>query len=107
MGMEWVLSREPTPVCNPLCRFFRCRKMLGPGRYALDIHRDPPWCNWVNSACIGYKCPYASCAQVKLLPDGRCGVFVKRKTVEKEPEEVLPRIGLTEKSKKRLEDLGL
>jgi hypothetical protein len=81
--------------------------MLAPGRFALDIHRDPPWCNWVNSACIGYRCPYSSCAQVKLLPDGRCGVFVKRKTVEKEPEELLPRVGLTERSKKRLEDLGL
>jgi len=105
--LEWVLSREPTITCNPLCRFFRCRKFLSPGQVALDFRRDPPWCNWVNSPCIGYKCPYASCAQLKLLPDGRCALFVKRKTEDREePHEAVPKIGLNVRSKKRLEKLG-
>lgn len=100
--MGWVLSREPTEICNPLCRFFRCEKS------ALDIRRDPPWCNWVNAACIGYKCPYSNCAQLKLLTDGRCALFVKRKTIEDErPAVALSRIGTTAKSKKKLEDLGV
>ena len=100
--MEWVLSRDPTEICNPLCRFFRC------GKNALDFKRDPPWCNWVNAPCIGYKCPYASCVQLKLLPDGRCALFVKRKTEEKEGiVENVQKIGASSKSRKKLEDLGL
>ena len=100
--VEWTLSREPTPVCNPLCRFFRCAKN------ALDFKRNPPWCNWVNAPCIGYKCPYAKCAQMKLLPDGRCGLFVKRKTVEDEkPGAIGLRTGAGMRAKKKLDKLGL
>ncbi|MCS7142461.1 MAG: hypothetical protein NZ920_01515 [Aigarchaeota archaeon] len=100
--MGWVLSREPTEICNPLCRFFRC------GKSALDIKRDPPWCNWVNAPCIGYKCPFANCAQLKLLFDGRCALFVKRKTNEdRDLTATVPGVGASVKSKKKLEDLGV
>lgn len=100
--MDWVLSREPTAICNPFCRFFRC------GKGALDYRHDPPWCNWVDAACIGYKCPYAGCAQMKLLPDGRCALFVKRRTEEREPvPQLMQRLGMTNKSRKKLEELGL
>ena len=101
--VEWVLSREPTPICNPKCRFFRCAKRV------LDFRRNPPWCNWVNAPCTGYKCPYAQCIQIKMLPDGRCGLFIKRKTEEKEsPEIVNPlKADTVAKAKKKLEKLGL
>jgi len=96
----WTLSKEPTPVCNPLCRFFRCAKKV------LDYRRDPPWCNWVDAPCIGYQCPYAQCNQMKLLPDGRCGLFVKRKTVEEEAELKLQPLAAS-KARKKLDRLGL
>jgi len=101
--LEWVLSREPTPICNPLCRFFRCAKK------ALDFKRNPPWCRWVNAPCIGYKCPYAQCIQVKMLPDGRCGLFVKRKTEEKEAPDVVEAFkgGAIAKARKKLDKFGL
>jgi len=89
-------------VCNPLCRFFRCAKKV------LDYKRDPPWCNWVNTACIGYRCPYAECVQLKLLPDGRCGLFVKRKTAEIErPESVKFSPAVAAKAKKKLDKFGI
>ncbi|BAJ51445.1 conserved hypothetical protein [Candidatus Caldarchaeum subterraneum] len=97
---NWTLSKEPTPICNPLCRFFRC------GKKVLDYRRNPPWCNWVDAPCIGYQCPYAQCIQVKLLPDGRCGLFVKRKTVEQENVLDLSSVSAA-KAKKKLDRLGL
>jgi len=101
--LEWVLSREPTEICNPLCRFFRC------GKKVLDFKRNPPWCGWVNAACTGFKCPYSQCIQVKLLPDGRCGLFVKRKTVEQEaPEFAKPlKADTINRVRKKLDKLGI
>jgi hypothetical protein len=96
---SWTLSKEPTPICNPLCRFFRCAKK------ALDFRRNPPWCNWVDAPCIGYQCPYAQCNQMKLLPDGRCGIFVKRKTAEDEPKT--PQMVAANRARKKLDRLGL
>jgi len=100
---DWTLSRDPTPICNPLCRFFRCAKA------ALDYKRNPPWCNWVNAPCIGYKCPYAKCAQLKLLQDGRCGLFVKRKTAEDESMDVVKfrTSSAPSRVRKKLDKLGL
>jgi hypothetical protein len=34
------------------------------------------------------NCTYALCVKRRLLPRGICGETVKRKTVEREPEEV-------------------
>jgi len=101
-GAEWKLSREPTEICNPLCRYFRC------ARRALNFRRNPPWCNWVNAPCTGYKCPYAQCVQVKMLPDGRCGLFVKRKT--KESFEILKspfKAETVDRVRKKLDKFGL
>jgi len=97
---QWTLSKEPTPICNPLCRFFRCAKKV------LDYRRNPLWCNWVDAPCIGYQCPYAQCVQVKMLPDGRCGLFVKRRSAE---VEEVPRIQpfAASKARKKLDKLGL
>ncbi|MCS6769481.1 MAG: hypothetical protein NZ570_03485 [Candidatus Caldarchaeum sp.] len=97
---NWTLSKEPTPICNPLCRFFRCAKKV------LDLRRDPPWCNWVDAPCIGYQCPYAQCYQMKLLPDGRCGLFVKRKTTEDVKAPALHPTPVA-RARKKLDRLGL
>ncbi|MCS7094781.1 MAG: hypothetical protein NZ988_03105 [Thaumarchaeota archaeon] len=108
--VPWTLSREPTPVCNPLCRFFRCTKFLAPGRPALDFKRNPPWCNWVDGPCIGFRCVYASCVQLKLLPDGRCSLFIKPKEAAKtaESHEEVPEVKLNLRGRagKRMRDLG-
>jgi len=101
---SWTLSRNPTEICNPQCRYFRC------GRKQLDFRRNPPWCNWVNSPCTGYKCNYAYCVQRKLLPDGRCALFVRRKTEEREKPESLEagfKIGAAEKVRKKLDKFGI
>lgn len=98
--MSQTSSREPTPVCNPLCRFFRCIKKV------LNYKQNPPLCDWVGGICTGHRCPYASCVQVKLLSDGRCGLFVKRKTAETGEPEIKFGADVTIRAKKRLEKFG-
>jgi uncharacterized protein YdeI (BOF family) len=39
--------------------------------------------------CNVADCTYAFCVKRRLLPRGICGETVKRKTVEKSPEEVI------------------
>jgi hypothetical protein len=39
--------------------------------------------------CNVANCGYAICIKRRLLPRGICGETVKRKTVEKEPEEII------------------
>jgi hypothetical protein len=39
--------------------------------------------------CNVANCTYALCVKRRLLPRGICGETVKRKTVEKDPEEVV------------------
>jgi len=43
---------------------------------------------------------------MKLLPDGRCAIFVKRKTAE-DNEPVTPQMIAANKAKKKLDRLGL
>jgi len=76
----------------------------------LDFRRNPPWCNWVGAPCTGYRCPYGYCIQRKLLPDGRCALFVKRITEETEQPETLEsgiKIGAAEKVRKKLDKFGI
>jgi len=44
---------------------------------------------------------------MKLLPDGRCALFVKRKTEETEQLEAGFKIGAPEKVRKKLDKLGI
>lgn len=39
--------------------------------------------------CNVGNCTYALCTKRRLLPRGICGETIKRKTVEKEPDEVV------------------
>ena len=67
--------------CSPECKFFRC------GRKSLTFRGEVAWCKWTNEECDPANCNYAMCSRRRLLPGGICGETVKRRTVEKEPEE--------------------
>lgn len=72
--------------CSPGCEFFRCSKR------AMDYHSSKVYCRWTDDDCIGPACNYALCSKHQLLPDGTCGLAIKRRTVEEKiPEEDIPR----------------
>jgi len=78
-----VLVLSETKYCSPKCELFRC------GKKALLLHGNKVWCRWTDEECEVANCSYATCVKRRLLPRGVCGETVKRKTIEKEPEEVL------------------
>lgn len=69
--------------CSPNCQFFKCVKNSAFSR------RDVVWCRWTDDACNVANCTYALCVKRRMLPGGVCGETVKRKTVERDPEEVI------------------
>lgn len=53
--------------------------------------------------CNVGNCTYAICAKRRLLPRGICGESVKRKTIEKQPDEVIgPAVKLRGKTLRRI-----
>jgi len=77
------LSTEPMK-CDPQCRFFTCKQR------ALVRRGKESYCRWVDDTCDVKTCAYASCMKFILLPDGFCGMTVKRRTrdeLEVPPEE--------------------
>jgi hypothetical protein len=49
------------------------------------------------------NCTFAMCTKRRLLPKGVCGESIKRKTVEKEPDEVLgPAVRLKGKTLRKI-----
>jgi len=72
-----------TRYCSPKCEMFRC------GKTAVLYHGNRVWCRWTDEECEVTNCSYAICAKRRLLPGGICGETVKRKTIEREPEEAL------------------
>lgn len=70
-------------MCSPRCELFKC------GKNAAVFRRDGVWCRWTEDMCNVANCSYALCVKRRLLPRGICGETVKRKTVEKQPEEVV------------------
>lgn len=70
-------------ACSPVCQYFKCAKN------AAFYRRDAVWCRWTEEMCNVANCTYALCVKRRLLPRGICGETVKRKTVEKAPEEVI------------------
>jgi hypothetical protein len=75
------LAQEKT--CSPTCQSFKCAKN------AVIYRRDGVWCRWTEDICNVANCTYALCIKRRLLPRGICGETIKRKTVEKQPEEVV------------------
>jgi hypothetical protein len=85
--------------CSPTCRFFRCAKN------AVIYRRDSVWCRLTDEPCDVANCVYAMCMKRRLLPGGICGETVKRKTVEKPPEEVVgPAIKLRGRALRKIGD---
>ena len=85
--------------CFPECGFFRCEKR------AIVHRRNSVWCKWTDEECNVANCSYATCVKRRLLPNGICGETVRRKTVEKRPEEELgPVIKLRGKALRRIGD---
>ena len=62
--------------CMSRCEFFRC------GRRALLFREGRPWCGFVNEACDPSVCAYVTCMRGKLLANNKCGLTIKRVTVE-------------------------
>lgn len=81
-----------TKVCSPSCPSFKCAKT------AVVYRQDGTWCIWTDETCDVANCTYAMCLKRRLLPGGTCGETIKRKTVEKQPEEI---VGTTVKLKGR------
>ena len=67
--------------CSPECKFFQC------GKRAVAYRGNSVWCKWTEEKCNVANCSYVICVKRRLLPNGICGETVKRKTVEKGPEE--------------------
>ena len=72
-----------TKTCFPACQSFKCAKN------ATVFRRDSVWCKWTEEMCDVANCTYAMCVKRRLLPRAICGETIKRKTVEKQPEEIV------------------
>ena len=68
-------------ACSPMCPAFKC------AQNSTFYRRDAVWCKWTEEMCNVANCTYALCVKRRLLPKGICGETVKRKTVDKAPEE--------------------
>jgi len=90
-----VLS-EPK-YCSPKCELFLCGKKA-------TFHRgNTVWCRWTDEECEVANCSYATCIKRRLLPGGVCGETVKRKTIEREPEEAVgPAVRLRGKALRKI-----
>lgn len=65
---------EENKVCFPACDSFKCdqRALIYAGRRI--------YCRWADDDCVGHTCNYAVCVRGRLLPNGVCGLTIKRKT---------------------------
>jgi hypothetical protein len=83
--------------CYQTCDGFKCAKN------ATVPRQDGVWCKWTEDMCDIGNCTYAMCTKRRLLPKGVCGESIKRKTVEKEPDEVLgPAVRLKGKTLRKI-----
>ncbi len=62
------------------------------------------YCRWVGDTCTGDTCNYVICTRSRLLPNGVCGMTIKRLTKEDEFDPELieePEINVKGKLRKR------
>lgn len=86
--------------CWPQCVFFKC------GNRHLRIQGDTIWCSWINDNCVGQACAYAFCVRGKMLAGNRCGLTIRRLTVETErPDDFKIDSKLKGRLSKRIKDL--
>lgn len=69
-------------TCSSTCPSFKCSKN------SVVYRREGVWCRETEEVCTVANCMYALCFKRRLLPGGICGETVKRKTVDRTPEEV-------------------
>lgn len=63
------------------------------------------WCKWTDEECNVANCTYATCVRRQLLPNGVCGESVKRKTIDKKPEETkAPAVRFKSKTLRKIRD---
>jgi len=89
-----------TRKCSPNCEFFRCSQK------ALQFRSGKAYCRFADDVCEGYTCKYAFCIRNRLLPDGVCGLTLKRTTtsIETPPEEVIKGIKVKGKLQKKIRE---
>jgi len=93
-GVPILAARK---YCYPKCGLFRCAKQ------ALAFQRNNPWCRWTEEECNIANCTYATCVKRRLLSNGICGETVKRRTVERMPEEeIVPTVKLRGKALRKI-----
>jgi hypothetical protein len=69
--------------CSPTCSAFKCAKN------SAFYRRDAVWCRWTEELCNVANCQYSMCMKRRLLPQGICGETVRRKTVDRNPEDFI------------------
>ncbi|MCJ7424160.1 hypothetical protein MUP01_07820 [Candidatus Bathyarchaeota archaeon] len=74
---------DQVKTCSPGCQSFKCTES------AVVYRGDGVWCKWTDELCGVANCTCAICVKRRLLPKGICGETIKRKTVEKQPDEVI------------------
>jgi hypothetical protein len=73
------------------------------GKKAVFYRGNRVWCRWTDEECEVANCSYATCIKRRMLPRGICGETVKRKTVEREPEETtIPTVKLKGKALRKI-----
>lgn len=83
--------------CSQTCEAFKCTKN------AAISQKDGVWCRWTEDICNVANCTYAICTKRRLLPRGICGETIKRKTIEKPPDEVIgPTVRLRGKTLRKI-----
>ena len=100
------MSKQPVKVvhvlaqvksCSQACEAFKCTKN------ATVKQKDDVWCRWTEDICNVANCTYAICTKRRLLPRGICGETIKRKTLEKQPDEVIgPTVRLRGKTLRKI-----
>ena len=68
-------------ACSPMCSAFKCTQNS-------TVYRGGAvWFRCTEEMCNVSNCTYAICVKRRLLPRGVCGETVKRKTVDRVPED--------------------
>jgi len=106
--------------CTPTCPYFRCAKRAliikrnqrhgGNQRYRQNT--GIAICTWANDRCEGSKCTFAFCAKRALLPDGTCGLELRKRhqkirSIEDEAEKEEISLKIRGKAFKKLKDIEL
>ena len=72
----------------------------------MNFRGQRAYCRWADDECTGGTCNYALCIKSRLLPQGVCGLAVKRITNEDAVPETLekPKVKLRGKILKRFKE---